>query len=87
MVSPSLLKAALAILLPLLACFGYYTAERLEAPSLAMTILSMLAAPLALIGASGALSLFAQRLQRPAAFWLSVGAFVVPSLFLAVAWF
>jgi hypothetical protein len=87
MQSPTALaKVAIVVSLPLLACFGYYTVERLGDAGVALTIAAMLAGPLALLGGAGMLTLASRRPRPRALFAAAALAFIAPALFLMTVW-
>ncbi len=72
--------------LPLLACFGYYTAERLNNPTSLQIFAAVLAAPLTLIGLASTLTQLLRRPRRTRLIFTSLAVFLAPTLFLLVVW-
>jgi hypothetical protein len=85
-INPLPLKTAVAAVLPLLACFGYYTVGRLDNPSAALSFAAIFAAPLALVGLAGTLSLWFRQPRRSGLLIVSALALLAPAIFLVVVW-
>ena len=87
MFAPSrIVKTAVVLALPLVACFGYYTAERLGNASTVITLAAVLAAPLALIGLASTVAEVHRRPRRGALLAGSLAACLAPALFLVAVW-
>ena len=84
--SPAI-KAAVACVVPLLACSTYYTLERLQNAGPFLYFAASVALPVLLLGLAGAANLAVSGRRNGALFWFSAGAALVPALFLATIWF
>ena len=77
-----IVKTEVVLALPLVACFGYYTAERLGNASTVITLAAVLAPPLALIGFASTVAEVHRRPRCGALLAGSVAACLAPVLFL-----
>lgn len=90
------LAVGIVLMLPLMACFDYYTVMRLQTtqPAGGWLIAAALAAPLALVGGASALMLASRRPDPThpgrrryiAALTIALACTVLPTVFLAIVW-
>jgi len=79
-----LLRAAVALAVPTIACFGYYSLAYVDQEGSAWSTLVILAYPTALIGLVGVVAVLVSRRRSRALLWLAFVCLAVPLVFLLV---